>query len=234
MKNYILFSFGEVSVKNTDNILNIVSKVSELNKILYQSGKSHLNIQFVSKNEYSELKNYFKTNVSDMTQSHYLVESDILSENDGKSVKYYTKSTDNSIKEQSLKEKFDDYLKQCWLESNQGKNAIKSLEESNKKFEKFISEIENRKKIDDDPKKEDMVFIQKLDSMISNFIGSNKTDSKTSDDFEESVDTNTSVKTKIKFNSEEVDKILDKIGQKGLSSLTKKELNYLNSISKTI
>ena len=80
--------------------------------------------------------------------------------------------------------------------------------------------------------KEDFTFIQKLDLIIKDFIEDTKTEVNDVEDFECADDDEDIYITKTVKKEYSIDDILDKINEKGLSSLDKEELNFLNNLSK--
>jgi hypothetical protein len=83
-----------------------------------------------------------------------------------------------------------------------------------------------------DDVKEDFNFIQKLDLVIRDFIDDNKTEVNNIEEFECEDEDNDVYITKTVKKEYSIDDILDKINEKGLSSLDKEELNFLNNLSK--
>ena len=118
-----------------------------------------------------------------------------------------------------------------------------SIKDDLEKFEKSFNEIEwddsffDKTDLNSDVKieevKEDFEFIQKLDLIIKDFIGDNKTEVNDVEDFEcvDNDDEDIYI-TKTVKKEYSIDDILDKINEKGLSSLDKEELNFLNNLSK--
>ena len=148
---------------------------------------------------------------------------------------------------------FEDYVKDVrgilQIDGNQSLTNYIMIE-----AEKIKYQIENKEKLDDLSKitdefsknsikrkgkdipekeevKEDFTFIQKLDLIIKDFIEDTKTEVNDVEDFECADDEDIYI-TKTVKKEYSIDDILDKINEKGLSSLDKEELNFLNNLSK--
>lgn len=230
MTKYILFSFGERSVKNTQQILNVVGKVSNTDTILYQLGTSHLNVQFTTDKTSEEVTNYLNKSLDGLTESHHLSISDNMSDKNDKMIKILSTIFEIDSKEQSLTDVLSKAINKKREENEGFKKLMEESEirtkEINDEVKKLWPNIDFTDTKDKEPNAEDITFIEKLDSVISNFISNNKGEEM----YCEATETeNTKEEEVFEYN---VDDILDKINEKGLSSLTKNELNFLNSLSK--
>ena len=97
----------------------------------------------------------------------------------------------------------------------------------NKEWDDELIDFPNDDKIEEP--KEDYNFIKKLDTIIRDFIGN---EDENTIDIEYCHDDEDTPIIKTINKKYSLDEILDKIGEKGVSSLTKEELNFLNSFSK--
>jgi len=223
MKKYLLFSFGQFNDKSVKTILNIVSRFSDNDKLLFQNGSEYLNVQFFSNDSLDDLRDKISKGIDGMTNCQFLFEDD----------KYY----DNLIK--NLKKVFGLENQEQSLTSYIIKESIKDdlekLEKSFKEIEwddSLFDEIESNSDVKIEEEKEDFEFIQKLDLVIKDFINDNKTEVNNVEDFECADDDEDIYITKTVKKEYSIDDILDKINEKGLSSLDKEELNFLNNLSK--
>ena len=222
MKKYLLFSFGQFNDKSVKTILNIVSRFSDNDKLLFQNGSEYLNVQFFSNDSLDNLRDKISKGIDGMTNCQFLFEDD----------KYY----DNLIK--NLKKVFGLENQEQSLTSYIIKESIKDdlekLEKSFKEIEwddSLFDEIESNSDVKIEEEKEDFEFIQKLDLVIKDFINDNKTEVNNVEDFECGDDEDLYIAKTLK-KEYTIDDILDKINEKGLSSLDKEELNFLNNLSK--
>lgn len=236
MKKYLFFCFGNFTKEMLNNILNQVASRSDKDKMFYQDGDGYIIIHLFSNDSLKSLRNNFTESLSNMTNCQFLFEDD----------EYYDNIVNNlkllfgiPNKEQSLTDYFmNEAMKEMAEEEySEGLSEIKKIAEElamNRKlrFEKMGLNEDGTKK--EDQVREDYDFIKKLDETIQNFVNDNKDEC---DDVELSLcdeeddDEDTLITKKVK-KEYSVDEILDKIGEKGISSLTKEELNFLNSFSK--
>ena len=220
MKKYLLFSFGQFNDKSVKTILNIVSRFSDNDKLLFQNGSEYLNVQFFSNDSLDNLRDKISKEIKGMTNCNFLFEDyvkdvrGILQIDDNLSLTNYIMIEADKIKYQSEnKEKLDDLSK---ITDEFSKNSIKRKGKDMPEKEEV---------------KEDFTFIQKLDLIIKDFIEDTKTEVNDVEDFECADDEDIYI-TKTVKKEYSIDDILDKINEKGLSSLDKEELNFLNNLSK--
>lgn len=219
MKKYLFFCFGNFTKETLTSILNQVGSCSDKDKMIYQDGDGYIIIHLFSNNSLKSLRNNFTKSLSNMTNCQFLFEDD----------EYYDKIVSNlkdlfgpSNKEQSL----TDYVITEDAKDIINKNN-KILEEMNEEWNDELIDFPNDDKIEEP--KEDYNFIKKLDTLIRDFIG-NEDENTIDDEYcYDNEDTPIIKKINKKYS---LDEILDKIGEKGVSSLTKEELNFLNSFSK--
>jgi methionyl-tRNA synthetase len=215
MKKYLLFSFGQFNDKSVKTILNLISRFSDDDKLLFQNGSEYLNVQFSSKYSLDYLRYMISKDINDMTNCNFLFED-------------YVKDVRSILKIDS-NQSLNDYI---MIEAAKIKYQSEN-EEALSKLDKICEQF----RIDNDlpnweKKEEDFTFIQKLDLVIKDFIDDNKTDVNNVEDFE-CVDNDDDIYiTKTLKKEYNIDDILDKINEKGLSSLDKEELNFLNNLSK--
>jgi hypothetical protein len=190
--------------------------------MLYQNGNGHLIVHMFSNDSLTSLRNKLFESLSNVTNCQFLFEDDQYYDNMLEKLKGLF-GVDN--KEQSL----TDYLINMVTPKIELSQDIKDIY---KKYEKEIEiQKSNEEELDSDVK-EDYTFIKKLDDVIKDFIENNKFED-VNDSFEcgEDDDEDTLITTTVK-KEYFVDEILDKINEKGVSSLTQDELNFLNSFSK--
>jgi len=221
MKKYLLFSFGQFNDKSVKTILNIVSRFSDNDKLLFQNGSEYLNVQFFSNDSLDNLRDNISNEIKGITNCNFLFEDyvkdvrGILQIDDNLSLTNYIMIEADKIKYQSEnKEKLDDLSK---ITDEFSKNSIK----------RKVKDIPEKEEV-----KEDFTFIQKLDLIIKDFIEDTKTEVNDVEDFECADDDEDIYITKTVKKEYSIDDILDKINEKGLSSLDKEELNFLNNLSK--
>ena len=234
MKKYLFFCFGEFSQSSVDNILTQVSRYSDKDKMLYQNGNGHLIVHMFSNDSLTSLRNKLFESLSNVTNCQFLFEDDQYYDNMLVNLKDLF-GVDN--KEQSLTDYFmNEAIKEMVQEKySEGLSNIENITEELKmkrklRFEKMGLNEDGTKK---EEIKEDYDFIKNLDDVIKNFIDNNKIEN---DDVsfecdDEDNDKDTLITTTVK-KEYFVDEILDKISEKGVSSLTQDELNFLNSFSK--
>lgn len=211
MKKYLFFCFGNFTKETLTNILNQVASCSDKDKMIYQDGDGYIIIHLFSNDSLKSLRNNFTKSLSDMTNCQFLFEDD----------EYYDKIVSN------LKDLFgvpnkDQSLRDYILNKNN-----KILEEMNEEWDDELIDLPNDDKIE--KTKEDYNFIKKLDTLIRDFIGN---EDENTIDIEYCHDDEDTPIIKTINKKYSLDEILDKIGEKGVSSLTKEELNFLNSFSK--
>jgi hypothetical protein len=234
MKKYLFFCFGEFQQSSVDNILTQVSRYSDKDKMLYQNGNGHLIVHMFSNDSLISLRNKLFESLSNVTNCQFLFEDDQYYDNMlGKLKDLF--GVDN--KEQSLTDYFmNDAINEMFQEKySEGLSNIDKITEEismNRKlrFEKMGLNEDGTKK---DEVKEDYDFIKKLDNVIKDFIDNNKLEDAdvSFECYEEDDDEDALITTTVK-KEYFVDEILDKISEKGVSSLTQDELNFLNSFSK--
>ena len=100
MKKYLLFSFGQFNDKSVKTILNVVSRFSDNDKMLFQNGNEYLNVQFFSNDSLEDLRYNITKHLEGMTNCQFLFEDY------DKNVKYVGNVLDITNKERSLT---DDY-----------------------------------------------------------------------------------------------------------------------------
>jgi len=223
MKKYLLFSFGQFNDKSVKTILNIVSRFSDNDKLLFQNGSEYLNVQFFSNDSLDNLRDKISKGIDGMTNCQFLFEDD----------KYYDNLIKNLKKVFGLENQEQSLTRYIIKESI--KDDLEKLEKSFKEIEwddSLFDEIESNSDVKIEEEKEDFEFIQKLDLVIKDFINDNKTEVNNVEDFECADDDEDIYITKTVKKEYSIDDILDKINEKGLSSLDKEELNFLNNLSK--
>jgi len=223
MKKYLLFSFGQFNDKSVKTILNIVSRFSDNDKLLFQNGSEYLNVQFFSNDSLDDLRDKISKGIDGMTNCQFLFEDD----------KYYDNLIKNLKKVFGLENQEQSLTRYIIKESI--KDDLEKLEKSFKEIEwddSLFDEIESNSDVKIEEEKEDFEFIQKLDLVIKDFINDNKTEVNNVEDFECADDDEDIYITKTVKKEYSIDDILDKINEKGLSSLDKEELNFLNNLSK--
>ena len=228
MKKYLLFCFGNFTKEILTNILNQVAICSDKDKMIYQDGDGYIIIHFFSNDSLKSLRNNFTKSLSDMTNCQFLFKDDEYYDNITKNPKVLFGPPNE---EQSLSDSFfGELIKEITeIHYAEGLEDLKKLAEEMKMKQKQL--FKEMGLNEDGTKKkeevcEDYDFIRKLDETIQNFVNDNKNECNYEEDDEDTLITNT-------FKKEySLDEILDKIGDKGVSSLTKEELNFLNSFSK--
>jgi hypothetical protein len=225
MKKYLFFCFGEFKQSSVDNILTQVSRYSDKDKMLYQNGNGHLIVHMFSNDSLNSLRNKLFESLSNVTKCQFLFEDDQYYDNMLVNLRDLF-GVDN--KEQSL----TDYLISQITPKIELSPEVLNI---HKKYEKKIEDFLKSSNQDDKKEeiKEDYGFIKKLDDVIKDFIDNNKLEdadvSFECDDEDNDEDTLITTTVKKEYF---VDEILDKISEKGVSSLTQDELNFLNSFSK--
>jgi hypothetical protein len=221
MKKYLFFCFGEFKQSSVDNILNQVSRYSDKDKMLYQNGNGHLIVHMFSNESLNSLRNKLFESLSNVTNCQFLFEDDQYYDNMLEKLKGLFGVTN---KEQSLTDYFAYEAAKDKIQE-----TIEKINQINDEFDDEIVDFLYDNKVEI---KEDYTFIKKLDDVIKDFIENNKFED-VNDSFEcgEDDDEDTLITTTVK-KEYFVDEILDKINEKGVSSLTQDELNFLNSFSK--
>ena len=234
MKKYLLFSFGQFNDESVKTILNLVSRFSDNDKMLFQNGGEYLNVQFFSNDSLDNLRDKISKEIDGMTNCQFLFEDYNKNFKDVRNILNITNKeqslTDYILTEAAkvkIKNDYSEGLKQL---DEINKNMSEKLIEYKKKMSKNQEEIEITPEKDD--VKEDFNFIQKLDLVIRDFIDDNKTEVNNIEEFECEDEDNDVYITKTVKKEYSIDDILDKINEKGLSSLDKEELNFLNNLSK--
>jgi hypothetical protein len=221
MKKYLFFCFGELQQSSVDNILTQVSRYSDKDKMLYQNGNGHLIVHMFSNDSLISLRNKLFESLSNVTNCQFLFEDDQYYDNMLEKLKGLFGVTN---KEQSLTDYFAYEAAKDKIQ-----DAIEKINQINDEFDDEIVDFLNDDKVEI---KEDYTFIKKLDDVIKDFIDNNKfEDINNSFECDEDDDEDTLITTTVK-KEYFVDEILDKITEKGVSSLTQDELNFLNSFSK--
>ena len=77
MKKYLLFSFGQFNDKSVKTILNIVSRFSDNDKLLFQNGSEYLNVQFFSNDSLDNLRDKISKEIKGMTNCNFLFEEKV-------------------------------------------------------------------------------------------------------------------------------------------------------------
>jgi hypothetical protein len=221
MKKYLFFCFGEFQQSSVDNILTQVSRYSDKDKMLYQNGNGHLIVHMFSNESLTSLRNKLFESLSNVTNCQFLFEDDQYYDNMLEKLKGLFGVTN---KEQSLTDYFAYEAAKDKIQE-----TIEKINQINDEFDDEIVDFLYDNKVEI---KEDYTFIKKLDDVIKDFIENNKFED-VNDSFEcgEDDDEDTLITTTVK-KEYFVDEILDKINEKGVSSLTQDELNFLNSFSK--
>lgn len=221
MKKYLFFCFGEFQKSSVDNILTQVSRYSDKDKMLYQNGNGHLIVHMFSNESLTSLRNKLFESLSNVTNCQFLFEDDQYYDNMLEKLKGLFGVTN---KEQSLTDYFAYEAAKDKIQE-----TIEKINQINDEFDDEIVDFLYDNKVEI---KEDYTFIKKLDDVIKDFIENNKFED-VNDSFEcgEDDDEDTLITTTVK-KEYFVDEILDKINEKGVSSLTQDELNFLNSFSK--
>jgi hypothetical protein len=221
MKKYLFFCFGDFKQSSVDNILTQVSRYSDKDKMLYQNGNGHLIVHMFSNESLTSLRNKLFESLSNVTNCQFLFEDDQYYDNMLEKLKGLFGVTN---KEQSLTDYFAYEAAKDKIQE-----TIEKINQINDEFDDEIVDFLYDDKVEI---KEDYTFIKKLDDVIKDFIENNKFED-VNDSFEcgEDDDEDTLITTTVK-KEYFVDEILDKINEKGVSSLTQDELNFLNSFSK--
>jgi hypothetical protein len=221
MKKYLFFCFGDFKQSSVDNILTQVSRYSDKDKMLYQNGNGHLIVHMFSNESLTSLRNKLFESLSNVTNCQFLFEDDQYYDNMLEKLKGLFGVTN---KEQSLTDYFAYEAAKDKIQE-----TIEKINQINDEFDDEIVDFLYDNKVEI---KEDYTFIKKLDDVIKDFIENNKFED-VNDSFEcgEDDDEDTLITTTVK-KEYFVDEILDKINEKGVSSLTQDELNFLNSFSK--
>jgi hypothetical protein len=221
MKKYLFFCFGDFKQSSVDNILTQVSRYSDKDKMLYQNGNGYLIVHMFSNESLTSLRNKLFESLSNVTNCQFLFEDDQYYDNMLEKLKGLFGVTN---KEQSLTDYFAYEAAKDKIQE-----TIEKINQINDEFDDEIVDFLYDNKVEI---KEDYTFIKKLDDVIKDFIENNKFED-VNDSFEcgEDDDEDTLITTTVK-KEYFVDEILDKINEKGVSSLTQDELNFLNSFSK--
>jgi hypothetical protein len=189
--------------------------------MLYQNGNGYLIVHMFSNESLTSLRNKLFESLPNVTNCQFLFEDDQYYDNMLEKLKGLFGVTN---KEQSLTDYFAYEAAKDKIQE-----TIEKINQINDEFDDEIVDFLYDNKVEI---KEDYTFIKKLDDVIKDFIENNKFED-VNDSFEcgEDDDEDTLITTTVK-KEYFVDEILDKINEKGVSSLTQDELNFLNSFSK--
>jgi Glu-tRNA(Gln) amidotransferase subunit E-like FAD-binding protein len=204
MKKYLLFAVGNFTEKSTVcYITDALSDVTNSDFLKYKIHNGSISIHFGSCDTFTSLVNYVNIVMSKCSEIHYLVEyTDNMSVKMDKNDAELFLILSNKNLKDSLKKRANESMT----------DSIKSkIDEHNQDVNKIIT-----KEILDTISQEEIDKI--TNDGLLNF-------------FDEIEDEDESIKKTLK-KEYKLDDILDKITEKGISSLTKEEKEYLNKLSK--
>jgi hypothetical protein len=220
MRKYVLFAVGNFTDKSTVcYITDALSDVTSSDFLKYKIHNGSISIHFGSCDTFNSLVKYVNIVMSKCSEIHYLVEctdnmSVKMDKDDAESFLILcNKNLEDSFKKMA-KESMPDSLKFKIDEHNQEVNKIIAnaiLDEINEKGVSSITQEEINKFSED---------------ILLNFFGEIK------DDIENEIDIEDELIKKTLKKEYYLDDILDKINEKGVSSLTQEENDYLKKLSK--